>query len=312
MANRDIVTSSGKGASLSGSNYDQNVNSLNGTVETQTGATYTVVYTDQGKTILLNNASMVCTLDAIATITAAIDTDSFNVALKNINAADATVQRSSTNTIDAATSITLKQNDSVVLQVEGSGSSWKVLVDNMDVAKKTSPTLTSPVLNTQATGTAIKDEDDMSSDSATHLCTQQSIKAYVDSKQPVVLDTPAVLATITSATSGFVTLDMSTAYAAAATAGATSAEIKCVITISVASAGADSTVFLRKTGSGAAAGIVTQACRARVTAIGATAMTVSDVATTTVGLDSNSDFDYQVTGSGSFSADIVLVSYKTT
>jgi hypothetical protein len=45
----------------------------------------------------------------------------------------------------------------------------------------TNKTLTSPVLNTGVSGTAIKDEDNMASDSATHLATQQSIKAYVDS-----------------------------------------------------------------------------------------------------------------------------------
>ena len=45
----------------------------------------------------------------------------------------------------------------------------------------TNKTLTSPVLNTGVSGTAVKDEDNMSSDSATHLATQQSIKAYVDS-----------------------------------------------------------------------------------------------------------------------------------
>ena len=45
----------------------------------------------------------------------------------------------------------------------------------------TNKTLTSPVLNTGVSGTAIKDEDNMVSDSATHLATQQSIKAYVDS-----------------------------------------------------------------------------------------------------------------------------------
>ncbi len=47
----------------------------------------------------------------------------------------------------------------------------------------TNKTLTSPVLNTGVSGTAIKDEDTMSSDSATHLATQQSIKAYVDSQK---------------------------------------------------------------------------------------------------------------------------------
>ena len=44
----------------------------------------------------------------------------------------------------------------------------------------TTPTLTSPVINTGVSGSAIKDEDAMGSDSATHLATQQSIKAYVD------------------------------------------------------------------------------------------------------------------------------------
>ena len=44
----------------------------------------------------------------------------------------------------------------------------------------TNKTLTSAVLNTGVSGTAIKDEDNMASDSATHLATQQSIKAYVD------------------------------------------------------------------------------------------------------------------------------------
>jgi len=46
----------------------------------------------------------------------------------------------------------------------------------------TNKTLTSPVLNTGVSGTAIKDEDNMTSDSASHLATQQSIKAYVDSQ----------------------------------------------------------------------------------------------------------------------------------
>jgi len=44
----------------------------------------------------------------------------------------------------------------------------------------TNKTLASAVLNSTISGTSIKDEDDMSSDSATHLATQQSIKAYVD------------------------------------------------------------------------------------------------------------------------------------
>ena len=67
----------------------------------------------------------------------------------------------------------------------------------------TNKTLTSPVLNTGISGTAIKDEDDMSSDSATHLATQQSIKAYVDA-QIATEDTLAELndTTITSPADG--------------------------------------------------------------------------------------------------------------
>jgi len=44
------------------------------------------------------------------------------------------------------------------------------------------PTLTSPVINTAISGTAFKDEDNMSSNSATSVASQQSIKAYVDTQ----------------------------------------------------------------------------------------------------------------------------------
>ena len=46
----------------------------------------------------------------------------------------------------------------------------------------TAPTLTSAVLNTAVSGTAILDEDNMASDSATQLATQQSIKAFVEAQ----------------------------------------------------------------------------------------------------------------------------------
>ena len=46
----------------------------------------------------------------------------------------------------------------------------------------TAPTMTSPVLNTAISGSGFADEDDMSSNSATLLATQQSIKAYVDTQ----------------------------------------------------------------------------------------------------------------------------------
>jgi len=46
----------------------------------------------------------------------------------------------------------------------------------------TTPTITSGVLNTGVSGSAVLDEDDLSSNSATKVATQQSIKAYVDAQ----------------------------------------------------------------------------------------------------------------------------------
>ena len=52
-----------------------------------------------------------------------------------------------------------------------------------------SPTFTSAVFDTGVSGTAILDEDDLSSNSATKLATQQSIKAYIDNQnEPDVID----------------------------------------------------------------------------------------------------------------------------
>ena len=55
-----------------------------------------------------------------------------------------------------------------------------VLKDTTDELQN--KTLTSPVINTGVSGSAVLDEDNMASDSATKLATQQSIKAYVDSQ----------------------------------------------------------------------------------------------------------------------------------
>ena len=54
------------------------------------------------------------------------------------------------------------------------------LVTATSTTTLTNKTLTSPVINTGISGTAFLDEDDLSSDSATKVASQQSIKAYVD------------------------------------------------------------------------------------------------------------------------------------
>jgi len=59
-------------------------------------------------------------------------------------------------------------------------TSTDTLVGRATTDTLTNKTLTSAVLNTSVSGTAILDEDDMTSNSATQLITQQSAKAYID------------------------------------------------------------------------------------------------------------------------------------
>ena len=68
----------------------------------------------------------------------------------------------------------------------------------------TNKTLTSPVLNSTISGTSIKDEDDMASDSASHLATQQSIKAFSSNASNITSGTLAAdrVATLNQNTTG--------------------------------------------------------------------------------------------------------------
>ena len=61
------------------------------------------------------------------------------------------------------------------------GDSFMTLADTQTLTNKTftSPTITSGVFNTGVSGSAFKDEDNMASNSATALASQQSIKAYI-------------------------------------------------------------------------------------------------------------------------------------
>ena len=89
--------------------------------------------------------------------------------------------------------------DSETLNVDGgsgittssSGTTVQVGIDTSvvtlnDTQTLTNKTLTSAVLNGTISGTSIKDEDNMASNSASHLVTQQSIKAYVDAQVATV------------------------------------------------------------------------------------------------------------------------------
>lgn len=74
--------------------------------------------------------------------------------------------------------ITYDTDDDLIKYGDGSGT--KTVVEAAATQTLTNKTLTSPVLNTGVSGTAVLDEDSMSSNSDTKLATQQSIKAYVD------------------------------------------------------------------------------------------------------------------------------------
>lgn len=84
------------------------------------------------------------------------------------------------------------------------------VVGSSDTQTLTNKTLTSPVLNGSLSGTGIKDEDDMSSNSDTAVPTQQSVKAYVDAQVGAAAANPTgtVIASFaTSAPTGYLYCD---------------------------------------------------------------------------------------------------------
>jgi len=102
------------------------------------------------------------------------------------NADDIAIDATVTTLIGSQTLTNKTLTTPIISSISNTGTitlptSTDTLVGKATTDILTNKTLTSPVLNTAISGTAFKDEDTMSSDSATAVASQQSIKAYVDS-----------------------------------------------------------------------------------------------------------------------------------
>lgn len=152
----DLITRTGAGAALTAGQHDQNIESISGTVEAKV-ADYTVLYTDQNKTIEFNKATAVtCNISAIATIAAAIDTTSFRVTIKNIGAGICTIDPNGAETIDGAATLALNQYEATEIQIDGAGTGWSI-IKNKGVTETGTETLTNKTITAPQIATITPD-----------------------------------------------------------------------------------------------------------------------------------------------------------
>ena len=171
---------------IGGTGIDANANdiAIDNTVVTLTGSQVLT-----GKTIDVDNNTL-SNVEVDNLKSGVLDTDLTSVAAGDTTLASAKAIKSYVDTQVA----TIPTGD-ITSVVAGTGLSGgatsgaatlnidtATTVDVSTAQTLTNKILTSPVLNTSISGTAFKDEDNMSSDSATAVASQQSIKAYVDTQ----------------------------------------------------------------------------------------------------------------------------------
>ncbi|MHC4616401.1 MAG: hypothetical protein ACYTEQ_01475 [Planctomycetota bacterium] len=146
--------------------------------------------------------SFTVTMPAVGDVSNATVSKPFEIF--NIGSATITIDGNGAETIDGAATVTLR-NQYTGLRLWSDGSGWYTKEKYQDRPDIYAPTITAPVItggditgasiyggsvnasefdiNTSQKITKIKDDDTMASDSATMLCTQQSIKAYADNSK---------------------------------------------------------------------------------------------------------------------------------
>ena len=140
------------------------------------------------------------------------------------------------NTGDTSNNLILKNTYDLSANISNVYS--KVAVDYLirdqifasNVITMTNKTLTSAVLNTGVSGTAVLDEDNMASNSNTQLATQQSIKAFVTSGTVTMTNKTLTSAVLNTGVSGTAVLDEDNMASNSDTKLATQQSIKAFVT----------------------------------------------------------------------------------
>ena len=162
------------------------------TSPTINGGTFSGTFTgtmDLSSTVLSGASPLVfegASADAFETTLTIVDPTGSDKTVSLPNATDTLIGKATTDTLTNK-SIDLETNTITGSLAEFNsalqGDSFSTLTGTNTLTNKTftSPTITSGVFNTDVSGTAILDEDNMASNSASKAATQQSIKAYISS-----------------------------------------------------------------------------------------------------------------------------------